>query len=694
MADEDEIDILGDFSFNSCLAQNNQGIPSCSDREDTVHPQWLLDSTATNWYDNQNKNNNRSKDGPLRKLSGNNTRKIQFVETETSWSQEERDILNKEMEKYGQNSHKIAQSLKTKTTAEIQAVIEVEHGVNLETQAIGVFKHEEYDNIPVVVQEEVILDDIITIQDSIDMVSTALPTISVTKKSPKKKHYVKSSKSLLKPDILDLKEPSLVAINPSEIFYDDDLNVGSTESIGTEIDAGDAVLQNLAKQHKEKVKGGKKIGNHRRKVSRNYDKSKSKDLLKSPQSRQRIDSGVSEDIKSPKMQIVLGSGQALPVSEGEQVIKIEKKKDSDPDSDIEIDIDSDKEEIKELNSIQHRNNSAECEDRLRLIKEETPAAVPIRKFEPMPKRRKRFNLDGGGGCTIMHTAAGDMYEVAPEPRRERPPRKPPIHLIRCRVYNDDKPAPCTVSLNVSALIAMDAHAHTSRGEVMGLLGGVVCAAPPPAPPLAPPRLLIAAYSRAAAANARTHCDMDPVSQSMAAEELRGRGLEVCGWHHSHPSFPSAPSALDLRSQRALQAALERASPHPHTPHIPFLAIITSQHWPPGRDASQYTCFRVEEEDDSKEEDTPTGYQLSVRVEADICAGDVPRVLRELHALRHGHTRDDALAVDLTRDVCPHAGLTYLDKLISSVSRHLRSAGYSDDDAVTTRLLRGIREVFR
>lgn len=26
MADEDEIDVLGDFSFNSCFAQNNQGM--------------------------------------------------------------------------------------------------------------------------------------------------------------------------------------------------------------------------------------------------------------------------------------------------------------------------------------------------------------------------------------------------------------------------------------------------------------------------------------------------------------------------------------------------------------------------------------------------------------------------------------------------------------------------------------------
>lgn len=39
----------------------------------------------------------------------------------------------------------------------------------------------------------------------------------------------------------------------------------------------------------------------------------------------------------------------------------------------------------------------------------------------------------------MHTAAGDLYEMAAEPRRERAPKKAPIHLIRCRVYNAEKP---------------------------------------------------------------------------------------------------------------------------------------------------------------------------------------------------------------------------------------------------------------
>lgn len=47
--------------------------------------------------------------------------------------------------------------------------------------------------------------------------------------------------------------------------------------------------------------------------------------------------------------------------------------------------------------------------------------------------------DGGGGYTIMHTDSGDLYEIAPEPRKERAPKKQPVPLIHCRVYNAEKP---------------------------------------------------------------------------------------------------------------------------------------------------------------------------------------------------------------------------------------------------------------
>ncbi|CAH0579474.1 unnamed protein product [Chrysodeixis includens] len=659
MADEDEIDILGDFSFNSCFAQNNQGIPSCSNREDTVHPQWLLDSTETNWYDKQS---NRFKEGSPRKLYGNKAFDKNYNDSHTAWSPGERDVLIREMAKYGRNVRKISQTLKTKTEAEIQALIEAEYGVNLETPSFGLEKHEDHDNVPAVVQEEIVTDDVTSINNIINMVTTGSPTITLPKKPYKKKN---NTKSLLKPNVLD-KKSDLIAINPAEILHEDDLVIGSTESIGSDLELPDIGSKNIVK-YQAKVKAEKKIGNHRRKVSRNYDKggrNKSKELLKSPPGRQRKDSSLSEDsVKSPKMQIVLGSGLALPVSEGEQVIKIEKKKDSEPESDIEIDVDSDS----ESSSIKTTPKKEEAKS----AAQEAPIAVPLSKFEPMPKRHKKINLDGGGGYTIMHTAAGDLFAVGAEPRRERAPRKPHVQLLRCRTYSADRPAPFEVHLHVSTLLLMDAHGHTSRAEVMGLLGGG----------RAGHVLSIAAYRAAAAAAGSTHCDMDPVSQAAAAESLRLAGRGLCGWQHSHPVFPAWPSALDLCEQRALQALDWR---------LPFVGLITSQHWPTGRTASQYRCIRVEDSDTAA---VPTGYQLSVKLVADLSRAGLPAFLQELRQVLRDR-EPDHYAVDMLNDVCPQAKLTYLEKFISSASHHLRSAGYEDDDPFVKQVIQGIRDIFR
>ncbi|KAJ0177415.1 hypothetical protein K1T71_007424 [Dendrolimus kikuchii] len=662
MADDDEIDILGDFSFNSCFAQNNQGIPSCSNREDTVHPQWLLDSTATNWYDKQNKEMKMSKDGPSRKLIGNNSYIKNEKRVHSPWTPSERELLVKMMAEYGRNIFKISQKIKTKTVGEIQALIQAEYEADLDSPTLGSEKQDKT-NIPTVEHERISAPDH-NISNVLSMVTTGSPTIPIAKPF-RKKPIAKPKSSVTKTDIFE-GSPELIAINPSEILYEDDLVLGSTESIGSEVDLSDIVSRNIAKLQ---AKQGRK--NYRRKVSRNYDKrvkNRIKGVLKSPQGRQRNSSAsLSDDnVKSPKMQILLGSGQALPLSEGEQVIKIEKKKDSEPESDIEIDVDSDSDNKKDITPTKHIPSI-----------EEAPIAVPLRKFEPMPRRQKKINLDGGGGYTIMHTESGDLYEVSTEPKREKQPRKQAIHLIQCRVYNANRPAPFEVVVDVSALIAMDAHAHTSRGEVMGLVGG--------AGVFAGRTLSVKAYRPARAAAGGTHCDMDPVSQSRAAEGLRGRGLCVCGWHHSHPAFPPAPSAVDLRTQRAMQDALEWA-------HLPFLGFITSQHWPTGRTASQYRCIRVEDDDVGTE--TPIGYQFSVKLIADLNMDKLNGYLQELRSVLRDETNRNEFGVDMVNDVCPQAGVAYLEKCVSSVSHHMRSAGYADDDPVVVQLVQGIRDIFR
>ncbi|VVC86560.1 unnamed protein product, partial [Leptidea sinapis] len=529
MADDDEIDILGDFSFNSCFAQNNQGIPSCSDREDTVHPQWLLDWTATNWYDTQN----RLKQGSSRKLSGNNSRPHN-ENSFTEWSNKEREILKQEIAKNGRNVKQIAQTLKSKSEAEIQALIEAEHGVTLDN---------EYD-VPDISKSQVLT-----------VVSTGVPTVTVPQQT--------------KP------------VDASEIFYDDELAIGSTELV-----TSDASNSGSPQKYKKKIV--QKIGKCRRKHVTGQDKDETRNSIKgglmvSDKCLQKHCHS-DDSLKSQKLQIVLGSGQALPISEGEQVIKIEKNKESEQESDVEIDVDNDDGtetnmqavNIPEINvsdvETQHKNvaqnkTSAVMGPPLRSImgpplrsimgpplrsvmapplrrmlappsrsKMAPPSrsvmAPPVRRLD-LARRRRKFNLDGEGGYRILHTEAGDLYEVSSEPRKEKQPRKQPVQLIRCKSYGPDRPAPCEVNLHISTLVSMEVHAHTSRGEVMGLVGGtgdeegrVV---------------FLTAYQPARAAANSTHCDMDPVSQAMAGEYLRGLGLSVCGWHHSHPQFPAEPS---------------------------------------------------------------------------------------------------------------------------------------------------------
>lgn len=173
-----------------------------------------------------------------------------------------------------------------------------------------------------VVQEEIVTDDIVNMNDVLSMVTTGAPTIPVSKKRIKKKITNMSTKNSPIKTKLHI-HPNI--IDSTELYYEDDLMIGSTESVGLEANVNEVPSKSTFKQQKEKVKTMKKIGNHRRKVSRNHDKgrtrNKSKDNLKSPQRRQKKDSSMSNDIvKSPQMQIVLGSGLALPVSEGEQIV--------------------------------------------------------------------------------------------------------------------------------------------------------------------------------------------------------------------------------------------------------------------------------------------------------------------------------------------------------------------------------------
>ena len=51
------------------------------------------------------------------------------------------------------------------------------------------------------------------------------------------------------------------------------------------------------------------------------------------------------------------------------------------------------------------------------------------------------------------------------------------------------------------------------------------------------------------------CEMDPVSQAKASNDLAQHGLDVVGWYHSHPTFAPTPSLRDIDTQSTFQVSI-------------------------------------------------------------------------------------------------------------------------------------------
>lgn len=64
--------------------------------------------------------------------------------------------------------------------------------------------------------------------------------------------------------------------------------------------------------------------------------------------------------------------------------------------------------------------------------------------------------------------------------------------------------------------------------------------------------------------------------------------------------------------------------------------------------------------ESTPEDPETGFQLNVKLVADITEQSLPGFMDELRALRPEEANE--LTVNMAVDVCPQAGVTYLEKV--------------------------------
>uniref|UniRef100_A0A3Q4I458 Myb-like, SWIRM and MPN domain-containing protein 1 n=1 Tax=Neolamprologus brichardi TaxID=32507 RepID=A0A3Q4I458_NEOBR len=218
------------------------------------------------------------------------------------------------------------------------------------------------------------------------------------------------------------------------------------------------------------------------------------------------------------------------------------------------------------------------------------------RLQSMRTRKRRVRDIWGNWCdakdlegqTYEHLSAEELALRREEMKKQPKPYKmsryrgsfDPFQLIPCRSFEEDIKEPFQVIVCAETLLIMDMHAHVSRGEVIGLLGGTfneeakvlkICAAEP-----------------CNSVSTGLQCEMDPVSQTQACDVLSSLGFSVVGWYHSHPSFHPNPSLRDINTQHQFQSYFSRGG-------APFIGMIVSPYDPANASPhSQTTCLLVKE----------------------------------------------------------------------------------------------------
>ncbi|KAG7514675.1 histone H2A deubiquitinase MYSM1 isoform X1 [Solea senegalensis] len=305
------------------------------------------------------------------------------------------------------------------------------------------------------------------------------------------------------------------------------------------------------------------------------------------------------------------------------------------------------------------------------------------RLQSMRTRKRRVRDVWGNWCdakdlegqTYQHLSAEELALRREEMKRQPKPSKlsryrgsfDPFQLIPCRYFGDDVQEPFQVIVCAETLLIMDMHAHVSRGEVIGLLGGTfneedkvlkICAAEP-----------------CNSVSTGLQCEMDPVSQTQACDILSSLGYSVVGWYHSHPSFHPNPSVRDITTQDQFQSYFSRGG-------APFIGMIVSPYDPANPSPhSQTTCLLV------KESQEPSGPQkLPFRFDF-LSSQDIPdweQTMRRAQWIIHKYSETHG-SVQMDRLFRKDSHLTCLEKMLSSLARYLEPLPDEEGDPFLTQI---------
>lgn len=370
MADEDEIDILGDFSLGTFSSQNEtnllDGTPLVSQNSDllncdyTIHPQWLLDKPSANpdnWYETNSASStsDMSEADALGHISTEN-----YITDESGWTEKEKNLLQRGIEIFGKSSVRLSQFVGSKTASEVkyylknfysenqnyyqpttsETHVKVNSGSNLYTEVLDA------NQIPA------------SIEEVIAVVTTGTPTVSPTINKKFRGRSFSSSKSTsfsardASPGNRVLKTKPINT--KKKVIKIDKPHINKTEK-----NFKDTTKTFEPKKYQKIVKfkfkanfkvDGKKRGR------------KSENILKiTGQSAERNKS------KFDRAELTTGKGLAVPVSAGEEIVKIEHA--DDDSSDISIDIEN-VEEIGLTNKPNSPDNRGEFGNKIKSDKTE------------------------------------------------------------------------------------------------------------------------------------------------------------------------------------------------------------------------------------------------------------------------------------------------------------------------------------
>uniref|UniRef100_A0A3P8SZI1 Myb-like, SWIRM and MPN domain-containing protein 1 n=1 Tax=Amphiprion percula TaxID=161767 RepID=A0A3P8SZI1_AMPPE len=296
----------------------------------------------------------------------------------------------------------------------------------------------------------------------------------------------------------------------------------------------------------------------------------------------------------------------------------------------------------------------------------------VQRLQSMRTRKRRVRDIWGNWCdakdlegqTYEHLSAEELALRREEMKKQPKPCKmsryrgsfDPFQLIPCRSFEEDVQEPFQVIVCAETLLIMDMHAHVSRGEVIGLLGGTfnveakvlkICAAEP-----------------CNSVSTGLQCEMDPVSQTQACDVLSSLGFSVVGWYHSHPSFHPNPSVRDINTQDQFQNYFSRGG-------APFIGMIVSPYDPANPSPhSQTTCLLV------KESQEPSGLQsqrfLPYRFDF-LSSQDIPdweQTMRRAQWIIHKYSQTPGW-VRRCRLYCPFL-IMRAHSMLASLARYLES----------------------